>query len=209
LFLTVLLFLICMWGPKLLVAATGMAVSKPTLFLISRVLVWLWLGLVYLYVVKIEKNPFLLWPEQRHGIIFSISSVLGILLAIFVAGILVSQVIMHLHLNTKSQAIDLLTSLSVPVKLLAVITAAIVEELIFRGYLQSRLQLYFTNAAWPVILSALIFGAVHLSYGTFGNLIVPIIIGLIFAWHYQKYRNIKILIICHFVIDFYALIVQG
>lgn len=207
--LTLVLFLICMWGPKLVVASSGMDVSKPTLFLVSRVLLWLWLGAVYLYVTKVERTPFLLWAEERHSIIFCISSVLGILLAIFICGALVSQLIIYLGLNTKSKAIALLTSLSLPVKLLAVVTAAIVEELIFRGYLQSRLQLYFNSAVWPVIISALIFGVVHLSYGTWGNLIVPVLIGLIFAWHYQKYRNIKILIICHFIIDFYALVVQG
>jgi membrane protease YdiL (CAAX protease family) len=92
-----------------------------------------------------------------------------------------------------------------PLKLFTVATASIAEELIFRGYLMSRLQLYFKNTWAPVVISGVIFGLDHAAYGTLSNVLGPLFIGLLFGWRYQKYRNLKILIICHFAIDFIAL----
>jgi uncharacterized protein len=90
-----------------------------------------------------------------------------------------------------------------------VITAAVCEELIFRGYLMPRLQLYFKSKWFPIIISALIFGAGHAAYGTIINTAVPLFIGLLFGWYYQQYRNIKVLILCHFLIDFISLVVMN
>jgi len=57
-----------------------------------------------------------------------------------------------------------------------------------------------------VIISSLLFGLAHYSYGNWSQIINAVLIGLIFGFHYQKYRNIKILIICHFLIDFISIL---
>ncbi|REC50890.1 hypothetical protein DRF62_18090, partial [Chryseobacterium piscium] len=58
-------------------------------------------------------------------------------------------------------------------------------------------------------VSALLFGIFHSAYGTIGRAVVPIFIGTVFALFYKKYSNIKILIICHFLIDFISMMLMN
>jgi hypothetical protein len=86
------------------------------------------------------------------------------------------------------------------------LTAAVVEELIFRGYLMPRLAAVLNSNWLAVVISALVFAICHSTYGTLQNILVPFLIGLIFGIFYLKYRNIKVLMICHFVFDLIGLI---
>ncbi|RTZ46850.1 CPBP family intramembrane metalloprotease [Chryseobacterium arthrosphaerae] len=56
-----------------------------------------------------------------------------------------------------------------------------------------------------IIVSAILFGILHSTYGTIGQVVIPFFIGAVFAAFYKLYSNIKILIICHFMIDFVSL----
>jgi membrane protease YdiL (CAAX protease family) len=82
------------------------------------------------------------------------------------------------------------------------ITAGITEEVICRGYILPRLELLFRNKYMPVILSSLMFGLMHFRYNSIGEIILATGLGVVFAIHYQWYRNLKILIITHAAIDF-------
>ena len=97
---------------------------------------------------------------------------------------------------------------SLPLKFFIAFTAGVVEEFIFRGYLLPRLQLFFSSKHWPIVIGAILFGLAHFRYGTIMNVAGPIILGLIVGYHYQKYRNIKVLIITHFLYDFVVLAMQ-
>lgn len=88
----------------------------------------------------------------------------------------------------------------------AAVTAGITEEFIFRGYMISRLSLFFKNKTLPVLISAVLFSAIHFGYKSISELIFSFLIGIIFGYHYQKYRNIKVLIIMHFLIDIMAML---
>jgi membrane protease YdiL (CAAX protease family) len=81
------------------------------------------------------------------------------------------------------------------------------EEIIFRGYLLPRLEILLKNKNLSVIISSLFFGLIHYGYGTSIQIIGPHS-NRAFGVHYQKYRNIKILIICHFLWDLIALLVK-
>ncbi|WP_194140249.1 CPBP family intramembrane glutamic endopeptidase [Flavobacterium hungaricum] len=81
------------------------------------------------------------------------------------------------------------------------VTAGITEELIFRGYLLPRLEIVLKNKISAIVLSSILFGLMHIGYGTLLHIIGPTVIGLVFAFQYEKYRNIKILILCHFLWD--------
>jgi hypothetical protein len=85
------------------------------------------------------------------------------------------------------------------------LTAGITEELIFRGYLLPRLEILFKNKWAAIIISALLFGLAHGGYGDLSKMLVPFIIGFIFAFYYTRYRSLTVLIICHFLIDFNSL----
>jgi membrane protease YdiL (CAAX protease family) len=179
-------------------------VPIPERMLITRITFWVYFGIVYLYVAKREKKPFLLWKEESHSIGFYIISVILMLLTVIVFAAIIGVSLKYLGFGMSKVVADF-TKMSVPLKWFAILTAGIVEELIFRGYIQSRLQLLFKSEYWPMIISALCFGLVHAGYGTLINMMIPFIIGIIFSWHYYKYRNIKILMICHALIDINAL----
>jgi membrane protease YdiL (CAAX protease family) len=199
--LTLFLLVLCMVSSRCVALITGQQAVAPIPFFISRLMFWLLLAMVYLYVVKKEKQPLLLWAEKKYNIEFYIVSVIVILLSVIACSIIIHLIIRYLGWQQRSSVMPILLRFSLPLKLTAIVTAAFVEEMIFRGYLIPRLQLFFKNTYWPIIISTLIFGAVHIGYGTVVNVAGPILIGFIFAWHYQKYHSIKTLIICHFLID--------
>lgn len=192
-----LLIAICVAGSIYLSATTGY-------FLVSRLLFWTALGLIFLYCIKTEHQPLLLWPEKAQGFKKACISIFLILLLI-VAGSAALRVIAHVfHWQAESAVVSRLIGYGAPLRLFIVVTAAYTEEMLFRGYLMPRLQLFFKGNWLPVILSSLIFGLAHFRYATFVNIAGPVFIGLVFAAYYQKYRNIKVLIICHFIIDLSA-----
>jgi membrane protease YdiL (CAAX protease family) len=201
-----LVFLI-IWelSAKLFIPAIAPSLSKNALILISRLLFWLYVLAVWLYAFKVEGQYLLLWSEKEYNIGTGILSVLLVLLGVIAGSAVINTGIKLLHLTSSGAVIKTFANIPGSLKLFTVITAAVGEELIFRGYLMPRLQLYFKNIWAPIVISALLFGLAHASYGTVSNTLGPLYIGLVFGWYYQKYRNIKVLMICHFIIDFVAL----
>lgn len=210
---TIILKGIILTGVLLLLISFGLpflAVYKLPLnthFFVTRLVFWVWLAAIYAYVVKRERQPFLLWPEKVYSFGFYILSVLAILFIIVIGSSTIALILKSLGLLKASNAIPLLRKLSIPIKILTIVTAGFVEELIFRGYLIPRLTKFFKNEHLPIIISSVVFGLMHYGFGTIINVLVPILIGLIFGYHYYKYRNLKVLIICHLLIDTYALLV--
>jgi len=188
----------------------GLLFKQPlpdsTRFLFSSGVIWVFFIAIYLCATKIEKRHFLLWEENRYTADFYIVWVVALLSINYIIIGLITTPLNNLHWNNSDHKVLQLYHLSPLLKLLGVITAAITEELICRAYLLSRLQLYFKDPRYPLVISALIFAFGHLGYGTMGYIIYTLAFGLLFGWHYQKYRNIKILIICHFLLDYYLLL---
>ena len=176
---------------------------------LEKFIIWIWLLLVYIYATKIEKQPFLLWADKKRSFRFYIISIISVLGLAFLAGES-QQLLPKLGFKTEpSQVLNGMASYLHTHPLLLVltcITAGIVEELLFRGYLIPRLNKLLKNRYLAVVISAFIFGAGHIGYGTWMNMIVPILIGLIFGGYYQKYKNLKVLIFCHFLIDLLSML---
>lgn len=206
-FLTILLFtstFATKWFSK-----SGL--DYETTFFTTRLIIWGILFLLFVYTLKIEKQPFLLWPEQKYSPLFTLKEISKTLLFVLLAIICIGLTVKMLHLNAESAMINKLIKLfknNFLLLLFASITAGITEELIFRGYLLSRLDFLFKNTKAAIIVSSIIFGLLHYSYGTLLQIIGPFAIGLIFAFQYQKNRNIQIVIICHFLWDFLVLFLK-
>lgn len=188
-----------------------LVLSDESTLLISRIAIWLALGLLFIYVKQIEKQPFFLWEEKKYSFGYYFISVIVTLLAV-VAVLIVFSIIWTL-LGFKRDSDSLNKILEVFrhnhfLVLLTCLTAGITEELVFRAYIMPRLQLLFNKTYISVLASSVIFGLIHFGYGTALNVIGPFIIGLVFAVHYYKYRNIKILIICHFVWDYAVVLLK-
>lgn len=188
-----------------------LSLSDESSLFISRLAIWLAFAVLFVYVRQIEKQPLLLWQEKKYSFGYYILSVITTILVV-VAVLIVFSIIWTL-LGLKKDSDSLKKILEVFrhnhfLILLTCLTAGITEELVFRGYIMPRLQLLFNKTYLSVIISSLIFGLIHFGYGTALNVIGPFIIGLVFAIHYYKYRNIKILIICHFLWDYMVILLK-
>jgi membrane protease YdiL (CAAX protease family) len=185
-------------------------ISKPLSYgakdVIFRIIIWLFLGAIYLSAAKIEKKPFLLWDEERYTVDFYVLSVIVLLGVSTILGAIIGIPFNHSINERFHHQVQLMDHLSKPVKYIGVVTAAFCEELIFRGYLIPRLHLFFKNIWYPIVISALLFSFCHLGYQTMFYVFYTLAVGLLFGYHYQKYRNIKVLILFHFLWDYYLLI---
>ncbi|TFF33359.1 CPBP family intramembrane glutamic endopeptidase [Mucilaginibacter psychrotolerans] len=190
----------------LFVSVTGMTEWSAGMFTISRCFYWLWLGCIYLYVTRVEQQPLLLWPEKSYGVGFYLASVFGIIFTLGIGNVAITYALYFAGLYKTNEAVLGLGQFSLLLKIFISLTAGIVEELVMRGYLMPRLQLFFRKSYWPVIISSILFGIAHARWGTLANVLVPMFIGFIFACHYQKYRNIRVLICCHFAWDMISLL---
>lgn len=191
------------WGTKYMTA------NK---FYFTRLVLWVVLFLVFLYNYYIEKNSFLLWKEKKHSLLFYAIAIFGLYLICLFGGGIISVILNKLTQETLSNKLIKLTALFKNNYLLIVtvcLTAGVVEELLMRGYIQPRLEKIYNNATVGIVGSALLFGILHLTYGTLAQVIVPFFIGLVFALFYKKYSNLKILIICHFMYDFISLMAMN
>ncbi|PTT27373.1 hypothetical protein DBR28_17325, partial [Chryseobacterium sp. HMWF028] len=77
------------------------------------------------------------------------------------------------------------------------------------GYIQPRIEKLYNSPFLGIAVSAVLFGILHSTYGTIGQVVIPFFIGVVFAVFYKLYSNIKILIICHFMIDFISLMAMN
>lgn len=182
--------------------------SFAYLLVCSRFLIWGVLGLMFLYARQAEVQRFFLWSEQPYPLSFYFISIVVLYILVILCGI-VSHIPVWLGFHDDRTMIHKLYHVmgQYPVLIVfAALTAGITEEFIFRGYIISRLSLFFKNPTIPVIISALLFSAIHFSYKSLSELIFSFLIGVIFGYHYQKYRNIKVLVIVHFLIDIIAML---
>ncbi|NIF04867.1 CPBP family intramembrane metalloprotease [Chryseobacterium sp. Tr-659] len=191
---------------------TGTTGITANTFFLSRLVIWIVLGILFLYSLFIEKGSFLLRKEKKYSIMFYIKAVICLYLICILGGAFLNLLI-HLLIHEKTS--DKLLGLSFLFKnnyfliIFTCLTAGAVEELLMRGYIQPRIEKIYNSPISGVLVSALLFGVLHSTYGTIGQVVVPFFIGVVFAAFYKLYSNIKILIICHFMIDFVSLMLMN
>ncbi|PKF75701.1 CPBP family intramembrane glutamic endopeptidase [Chryseobacterium sp. PMSZPI] len=181
-------------------------------FLLSRIVIWIVLGVVFLYNLFIEKQPFLLKEEKKYSIGFYIKAVISLYLICAIGGAFLNVIIrISTHEQTSNKLLQLVSIFKNDYFLIifTCFTAGAVEELLMRGYMQPRIEKIYNSPIAGVIISAIVFGILHSTYGTIGQIVVPFFIGAVFAMFYKLYSNIKILIICHFMFDFVSLMIMN
>lgn len=179
-----------------------------TTFIITRALFWLLLAGFIFYARKVERSKLLLWDEKQYSFGIYVTFSLITFLAVILSMITVGLIMRILHLEFENVALEKINRVFKGNYLLIVltcVTAGVTEELLFRGYLQPRLELLFRNRAIGIIGSAFFFGLLHFGFGTVQNIIGPFVIGIIFAIHYSYFRNIRFLVMFHILWDLLAL----
>ncbi len=206
-----LLFIISLSGVLPILHFGDAAKLNGTNFFISRMLYWICLLLLWLYAIKIERQKLLIWREKKYKVSTYLLSGLLIFAVLFAGGLIISIILSLAGFNKNSEQLSEIVTILGENKLLlffTVITAGVVEELIFRGYLLPRLEIIFKRPYWAITVSSLLFGLLHYKYGTVLNVAGPVFIGFVFAYYYWRYRNIKVIIICHILWDLIAVSVS-
>jgi membrane protease YdiL (CAAX protease family) len=181
-------------------------------FFYSRIAVWLVLIILFFYSFFIEKHSFLLWKDKKYSVLFYIGAVVCLYFICAIGGALLNGVI---YLITHEKISDKLIQLQSIFKnnyfliIFTCLTAGVVEEVLMRGYIQPRIEKTYNSPVLGVMISAILFGILHSTYGTIGQVVGPLFIGIVFAVFYKLYSNIKIIIICHFLFDFVSLMVMN
>ncbi|MDR2236914.1 MAG: CPBP family intramembrane metalloprotease [Chryseobacterium sp.] len=191
---------------------TGAQVVTAKVFLISRMAIWMVLGIIVLYSLLVEKQTFLLWKEKKYPVLFYLKAVLVLYFICSFGGAFLNAVVQLLMDEKISDKLLQLSSVFKDDYFLIVftcLTAGAVEELLMRGYLQPRIEKIYNSPLAGIVVSALLFGILHSTYGTISQVIVPFFIGVVFAVFYKKYSNMIVLIICHFMIDFISLMLMN
>ena len=88
--------------------------------------------------------------------------------------------------------------------LLTVIIAPLLEEIVFRGLLHTRLKRGIPMLA-SMIISAWIFGMVH---GTVIAVVYASLLGFLLAWVFEKYKSLLASILLHFGFNLCAIILD-
>ena len=173
-------------------------------FILSRCLIWGQLALLFWYAKKAERQNFLLWAEENDGVGFALRSIFA-LYGLILLALIVAAIPRELGLHEKNDEVQKMMQVMKQYPLMPAftsLTAGITEELIFRGYILSRLSLLLKNQYFALIISAALFAYVHLGYHSVSEIIFTFLFGLIFGYHYLRYRNLKILMFVHFSYDF-------
>ena len=206
--IVVLLIIIMTLGRRFIFLLIGTTTMNGTFIFIGELLYWFSLLFIWLYSIKIEKQNLLIWPETQYGIGMHLKSILAIFCSIFLIAIPVMIPLNYFHLvkeSTKAMELKTILQANRPLLLFAALTAGVTEEFIVRGYLLPRLEVFFKNPYIAIIVSSVLFGLLHIGYGTVSQVVGPLIIGLVLGYYYWRYRNIAIAIICHFLWDFMSL----
>lgn len=208
----VLLAALMLYVFPLIYFITGVKEFNAANFLYTRIALWAVLGLIFLYSLSVEKNTFLLWKDKKYATLFYIKAVISLYLICAFGGSFLNLIVQLLTREGMSSKLVQFSSVfknNYPLIVFICLTAGAVEEFLMRGYIQPRLEKIYSSPYIGVIGSAMLFGILHSTYGTVGQVVVPFFIGTVFALFYKKYSNIKILIICHFMYDFVSMMIMN
>jgi membrane protease YdiL (CAAX protease family) len=134
---------------------------------------------------------------------------LGLAAAIGVPGIGLYVLGRHLGLTVAVQP-EGLTQVwwTIPVLLAAAVQAGLLEEVIAVGYLSERLHDLGWHVWAIIVASAVLRGSYHLYQGI-GPFVGNVVMGLVFAWLYQRTRRVMPLVVAHSLMDAFVFVGYG
>lgn len=180
-----------------------MSISYYDKLFYSRFIYWGTVLSLFFYARQLERRPLLINTEAKSTIGFFLLSVL-VLYLLYIAAAIASALPVLFGVRENYSMIKMIAKVlkGHPMLLTFIaLTAGVTEEFIFRGYVLIRLIQLFKNPTAAIIVSSLLFSALHYRYNSLHELIFAFLIGIIFSVYYLKYRNIKALMLTHFLID--------
>jgi len=111
------------------------------------------------------------------------------------AGLVFGQ-IEYIMIGARELIPDLsLTNLMILI-IIMVFIVGLIEELIFRSILQTRLE-EFLGPAWGIFLSSLLFGIMHSTYGTPYEMVYTFLLGGFLGYLFYRTRSLPLVVMIH------------
>ena len=173
-------------------------------FVFSNIVIW-WLlfAMLVSWIYFVEKRTIASIGWKGLSLKVALAGVgLGILLFILF-GVL-NVAIQAIGLELSQETAQLFANQPWPVLLMVVLRAAVVEEVLYRGYAFERIFEFTGSKALAVLLPLVVFTLAHLSWGV-GHLLFVFIVGGLFAIIYAAKRNLALLMVAHFTVDIFAI----
>lgn len=198
-----------------LVSEAGIAGSRVTLNQSSSPLPWLDLAYqltgfalalvpVALVIYLVSLNPGKPWPQLglfRRGLGGDIALGLGFAAAVGIPGIALYLLGRQFGLAAQIDPNGLYKYWwTIPVLMLAAIKASLVEEFIAVAFSRLRMRALGWTPLTFVIASALLRASYH-SYQGYIGFLGNLLMGLAFAWYYQRFGRLTPLLIAHAAMD--------
>jgi membrane protease YdiL (CAAX protease family) len=131
---------------------------------------------------------------------------LALAAAIGIPGLALYRAATALGFNTQVAPANLTAAWwTVPVLVLSAIQNAVLEEVVVVGYLLTRLEQLGVGARWAVGISAVVRGSYHLYQG-FGGFVGNIVMGVVFALVWRRWKRVGPLVVAHALIDIVAFV---
>jgi uncharacterized protein len=130
---------------------------------------------------------------------------LGMGAVLWVASFILVLVLAQLFRYFGQREVDFLTE-SLPLwfrtlqAVLIAVTAGVTEEIVVRGYAQTRLEQLRAPTAVIILLPTVLWGALHVYQGV-GAALTIFGLGLMYAWYFQRTRRLWPLILAHILFD--------
>ncbi len=176
--------------------------SLPVL-LVHEVLWWSYAAIVLLWLRFGEGLPLSSIGLRRPGwktVGFALLAVVA-LLSVFVVQSLVIVPMFHLDASRSVVERNLILARPFWYRLLMVLRAAVVEEILFRGYMIEKVRQLTGSTVLAVVVSVVAFTYMHLSGWGAVHLIPVFAGGVIFAMLYVWRRDLPSNMLAHFITD--------
>ncbi len=177
----------------------------PLTYMLGELGFWLLLLVMILWIYFVEKRTItsIGWKKLTIKTVFV---AIGLGFVLFIVFGFANVVIQKLGLELNQEIAEMISAKSIPVLFLLVLRAAVVEEVLYRGYAIERIN-ELTKSKWVAgVVPLIMFMLVHLSWGI-GHLLFIFIAGGLLTLMYVSKRNLALNIIAHFTVDVIALAV--
>jgi uncharacterized protein len=112
----------------------------------------------------------------------------------------------HLGMSANLAVVDVPdTWYRVPLLLLQAAQNGLLEEVVGVGYLLTRLRQMGWSSGRAMGASAVLRGSYHLYQGL-GGFVGNLVMGLVFAWWFQRTRRVLPIVVAHFLLDTFAFV---
>lgn len=108
----------------------------------------------------------------------------------------------YLIVQTKPLIPDLSPVNLLQLTIIMIFVVSLIEEVIFRGVIQTRLE-EFLGPLGGVLLASLLFGVMHSGYGTFYEIAYTFLVGGILGYFFYRTRSLPLIVMVHGFINIF------